>query len=222
MQINVGPFTYEIRIHPGSIPHEGEECFGLCDNLAQVLYISDRLPPRQRLQVFFHELMHAWWYHFGLNVDDEESVVDLVGMAMTDFMIEAARCMKRQTSNQTAEDPVTGDDAFMRFIEPGVAPVRREQTMHFAGLAMLGGPANTPRREGVGRVEGAVDRGSVVEGDTPKPASGSGEAIRGKANRLTHVYEPTAKLNPLTPIHAIRHGEWVVRVYDSEEEDFVA
>jgi hypothetical protein len=223
MQINVGPFVYQIVIHPGLIDHQGEACFGLCDNLGQAIYVSDQLPARQRLQVFFHELMHAWWYHFGLNIDDEESIVDLVGMAMTDFMIEAAKCIKKQTATQIASGAGTEDDAFMRFIGQGVAEpdanvtesVSDEEALLVASVTMLGGKAKTP--------ETKTPEITTPRGNTQGSGSGS-EGIRKKSHRTTRVYQPVSKLNPLAPMHAIRHGEWVVKIYDPEveEDEFVA
>ncbi|MAE61535.1 MAG: hypothetical protein CMJ49_09290 [Planctomycetaceae bacterium] len=80
MRIRVGPFLYQVRLAHGAIEHDGEMCYGLCDHLKQCILLSDVPPPTQRLQVFFHELMHAWWYHFGGPDADEESAADLVGM----------------------------------------------------------------------------------------------------------------------------------------------
>ena len=94
MRIRVGPFEYAVRLVHGHIRHEGRACFGLCDNLRQEILISDLPHEDQRLQVFFHELMHAWWYHFGANFSNEETVADLVGMAMTDFTLQAVQCLR--------------------------------------------------------------------------------------------------------------------------------
>lgn len=95
MFVHVGPFRYGVRLVHGHIEHEGEPCFGLCDNIRQEILISDVPPERQRLQVFFHELMHAWWYHFDVDSGDQEAVVDLVGIAMTDFVTQALRKLDR-------------------------------------------------------------------------------------------------------------------------------
>ncbi len=95
MEIRVGPFTYRVRLVHGVIEHEGEACHGLCDHLRQEILISDEPPESQRLRVFFHEMMHAWWYHFAVDPSDEEAVVDLVGVAMTDFLIEALRLWRQ-------------------------------------------------------------------------------------------------------------------------------
>lgn len=278
MQINVGPFVYQIQIYRGPIPHEGQDCCGLCDNINQVIYISDQLPRTQRLQVFFHELMHAWWYHFGLDATNEESIVDLIGMAMTDFMLQAAKSLKRQiatpptpaTSATTTADLAKTPD-FLRFIEPGLQADHPNQSMLMASLRMLDELNNKPTaqqqlpaivqqlheqqkqtsdsqtktpgsRSGVDpkmkTPESGPDRkrktpGSGADGKTNTPGfapdrkrntPGSGFGAKGKAQRMTHVYEPAQKLNPLTPIHAIRHGEWVVKIYDPEveDEDFAA
>jgi hypothetical protein len=96
MHINVGPFRYHVRLVHGHILHDGEPCFGLCDNLQQQILLSDVPPPHQRLQVFFHELMHAWWYHFQPDTSSEESIADLVGIAMTDFLLQAAQTLRDQ------------------------------------------------------------------------------------------------------------------------------
>ena len=103
MHIHVGPFRYRVRLVHGHIEHEGEPCFGLCDNVRQEIRISDVLPERQRLQVFFHELMHAWWYHFDVDPTDQEAVVDLVGVAMTDFVTQALRQLEPEQPLADAE-----------------------------------------------------------------------------------------------------------------------
>ncbi|MEX2673222.1 MAG: hypothetical protein WD294_14050 [Phycisphaeraceae bacterium] len=95
MWVQVGPFPYRVKLVHGHIMHQGEPCFGLCDNLQQEILISDIPPERQRLQVFFHELMHAWWYHFDVDAGDQEAVVDLVGIAMTDFVTQSLRKLDR-------------------------------------------------------------------------------------------------------------------------------
>lgn len=102
MHVNVGPFRYEIRLVHGYIRHEGTDCLGLCDNIAQCILISDVPGESQRLQVFFHELMHAWWYHFGVDAADEEAVVDLVGVAMTDFLLQAVRQFRASFSEPSS------------------------------------------------------------------------------------------------------------------------
>ena len=106
MFVHVGPFRYRIRLVHGYIQHQGEDCFGLCDNLQQQILISDIPPERQRLQVFFHELMHAWWYHFDVDPNDQEAVVDLVGIAMTDFITQALQKLDR-TELEHALAPTT-------------------------------------------------------------------------------------------------------------------
>jgi hypothetical protein len=93
MNVNVGPFEYRIRLVHGYVQHEGQACLGLCDNVRQEILLSDVPPEAQRLQVFFHELMHAWWYHFGPDAGDEEAIADLVGIAMTDFLLQARRAL---------------------------------------------------------------------------------------------------------------------------------
>lgn len=119
MFVNVGPFRYKVVLVHGHIDHEGEDCLGLCDNIRQKILISDIPPERQRLQVFFHELMHAWWYHFDVNPADQEAVVDLVGIAMTDFVLQALKKLDREeleralmpTRNLTADQPARSDTA---------------------------------------------------------------------------------------------------------------
>ena len=116
MNIRVGPFDYAVRLVRGHIDHDGEPCYGLCDHVRQEILLSDVPPPRQRLQVFFHELMHAWWYHFHTDAGDEEAVADLVGVAMTDFMLQATAVLRQQGGELrlfTSEPDDTTADAML-------------------------------------------------------------------------------------------------------------
>lgn len=94
MRIDIGPFRYSVQLVHGMIRHDDQACYGLCDNLAQRILISDVPNESQRMSVFFHELMHAWWYHFGIDPADEEAVADLVGVAMTQFMQQASIALR--------------------------------------------------------------------------------------------------------------------------------
>jgi len=88
MQVSVGPLTYRVRLVRGYVFHDGEPCYGLCDHRRRLILISDVLDEVQRVQVFCHELLHAWWRHCPGRIDDEESVAELVGLAMTRFIME--------------------------------------------------------------------------------------------------------------------------------------
>lgn len=107
MRIDIGPFRYSVQLVHGMIRHDDQDCYGLCDNLAQRILISDVPNESQRLSVFFHELMHAWWYHFGIDPADEEAVADLVGVAMTQFMQQAAHALRGRGMSLRAA-PMTG------------------------------------------------------------------------------------------------------------------
>ena len=97
MHVTVGPFPYTVQLVHGPIRHEGQTCYGLCDNLHHQILISDLPNEQQRLQVFFHELMHAWWYHFGEQLDNEEATVDLIGLAMTGFTTQLIAYLRGAT-----------------------------------------------------------------------------------------------------------------------------
>lgn len=83
MQFHVGPFTYQARLVRGYVLDSGRTCLGLCDHRHRQILISDLLDPPQRLQVLCHELWHAWCYHFPAQCRDEESLADLLGLALT-------------------------------------------------------------------------------------------------------------------------------------------
>lgn len=89
MRIRVGPFEYAVELVAGYIHHEGQRCYGLCDNHRQRILLSDLLNRPQRLRVLIHELMHAWMYHFGHDAGDEESLAELVSVAMTELIDQA-------------------------------------------------------------------------------------------------------------------------------------
>ncbi len=88
MELDVGPFTYTVRLVRDAIEHEGEACFGLCDHLNRTILISDALDPTQRLHVLLHELFHAWQRHCPARLDDEEAVADLVALSMTRLAVQ--------------------------------------------------------------------------------------------------------------------------------------
>lgn len=88
MELEVGPFTYRVRLVSGTIEHEGEPCFGLCDHLSRTILIADALDPDQRLHVLLHELFHAWQRHCPVALNEEESVADLVALSMTRLTLQ--------------------------------------------------------------------------------------------------------------------------------------
>jgi hypothetical protein len=98
VKVDVGPFEYRVQLFEGLIDHDGQPCFGLCDNVQQRIYISDVPPPPQRMRILIHEIMHGWWFHFGPDRVDEESIVDLVGLAMTELITELWRGGDRWSS----------------------------------------------------------------------------------------------------------------------------
>lgn len=87
MDIDVGALTYRVELVRGYVQHRGEPCVGLCDHLQRRILIADVLDRSQRLHVFLHELMHAWWHVQPGRIDDEEAVADLVATAMTRLLL---------------------------------------------------------------------------------------------------------------------------------------
>ncbi|MEM6553786.1 MAG: hypothetical protein AAF750_16835 [Planctomycetota bacterium] len=128
MRFRVGPFEYRLELVEDDIRFEGEVCLGLCDNTAQVLYVSAACSPTQRLQVLCHEYMEAWWYHFGQTASDKEGWCDLFGLAMTQFVqdlmesggVDAA--VLWEASGPTTTD-ITRDKVLRAGAEPASARV---------------------------------------------------------------------------------------------------
>lgn len=97
MLFRVGPFVYRVEKVAGYVQHEGEDCLGLCDNDAHVLYVSQECSTAQQIQVLCHEYMEAWLYHFGQGVEavgDKEQWCDLFGLAMTQFVTDLMHTLR--------------------------------------------------------------------------------------------------------------------------------
>jgi hypothetical protein len=73
MTLRVGPYLYRVRYVEGYIDHEGQPCLGLCDNQAQVIYVSDQVSAAEQIQTLCHEYMEAWIYHFGQGLEQTGS-----------------------------------------------------------------------------------------------------------------------------------------------------
>lgn len=220
MHVNVGPFRYQVLLVRGYIRHEGADCLGLCDNIAQRILISDVPGESQRLQVFFHELMHAWWYHFGVDAADEEAVVDLVGVAMTDFLLQAVQQFRASFSEPsvgTSGAPgAPGDAGVPGPGDPG------------GGESPPEGPATgLPEADGI---EGADDsdgggvstkRAPAVRTTAVRPAAAQ---LRGVIERMLPVLAVevgqhaeecgTESGEPLSPCGTDRDEGWVISIYD--------
>lgn len=112
MQIAIGPMTYDVCLVEDWIDHEGEPCLGLCDHVAQRILISKRSQPDRRVNVFFHELAHAWQRVFNVGdvTLDEERMADVIGLAMAD--------LKPATLGRVIRFVATGKDLPHMFI-PG-------------------------------------------------------------------------------------------------------
>lgn len=88
MQVQVGPCDYQVQLVRGYVPYRGEPCLGLCDHMARKILIADVLDRPQRLHVFLHEMLHAWWRHEPGRVDDEQAVADLMATAMRRLLMD--------------------------------------------------------------------------------------------------------------------------------------
>lgn len=60
------------------VDEDGNECYGLCDFKNRVIFLDRSIPKDMRLQVFFHEELHALFHELciGLHRDIEESIVE--------------------------------------------------------------------------------------------------------------------------------------------------
>jgi hypothetical protein len=96
MRVDVGPLSYEVHLVRGWVVYRGEPCYGLCDHLKRRILIADVLDASQRMHVFVHELIHAWWAVIPGTVDlnDEEAVADLAAMAVTRWLLAVERDSK--------------------------------------------------------------------------------------------------------------------------------
>jgi len=83
--VQVGPHLYEITLTDEPIIFKGKDCRGLCDPIKLSILIKASLQPSRRLEVFFHELAHAWQRELDIdrrNRHDEESFARLVAVGM--------------------------------------------------------------------------------------------------------------------------------------------
>lgn len=64
--------AYRVRIWPGELAgDDGRPAAGLWVWVDGTIWISHRVPAGKRLEVFIHELRHAWQYHVGVPADSE-------------------------------------------------------------------------------------------------------------------------------------------------------
>lgn len=72
MKFKVGPWNYRIRISDGPLYDDQNNIVaGLCCWGERTIWISGTLPSDQRLDVFFHEMAHAWQEHIPMPADPE-------------------------------------------------------------------------------------------------------------------------------------------------------
>lgn len=68
----IGPWQYRVRVVAGPIlDDQGRELLGQTSEDDRQILISSRATQRQRVDVLFHELRHAWRFHFGYPADEE-------------------------------------------------------------------------------------------------------------------------------------------------------
>ena len=183
MLLRVGPFVYRVEKVAGYIRFDGEECLGLCDNEAQVLYVSRRCSTAQQIQVLCHEYMEAWIYNFGQGELDKEAWCDLFGLAMTQFVMDLMQSLREQGAS-------LWDDATA---EPGGDAGRDVKS------------ERQPRPDADAEIDaaGPGDAGAaapgVGRGGTGGGYSGRAGAVRVSARRARPARVPIRRLSPIQP-----------------------
>ena len=192
MLLRVGPFVYRVEKVAGYIRFDGEECLGLCDNEAQVLYVSRRCSTAQQIQVLCHEYMEAWIYNFGQGELDKEAWCDLFGLAMTQFVMDLMQSLREQGAS-------LWDDA-------AVPQERGETTAEPAGDAgrdVEGDRQARPDADAEIDAAGPGDAGSAAPG-VGRGGTGGGNsekawAERVSARRARPGRVPIRRLSPIQP-----------------------
>ncbi len=97
-QVAVGPAIYT-AIKVDGLKTDGQ-VFGLCDNLDKEISVRAGMQPVQELQTTLHELLHAVINEYAirnaakLEPDDEEVIVDLVALGLTQAFVSSPQLMK--------------------------------------------------------------------------------------------------------------------------------
>lgn len=83
-EIEVGDDIWEVRFCR-RVPDEGEETVGLCDPSDYLIWIKQGLSPRDRMETFIHEVLHA--IEFSHDIDIPHRLVYAIARHWTDICI---------------------------------------------------------------------------------------------------------------------------------------
>lgn len=84
MKVNIGSTAYELKLMPSkkiSEFYNGDnkesiECAGMCDVMAEKIYVANDFPVESRKKILYHELVHGMLTEMGSDKNDDESFVD--------------------------------------------------------------------------------------------------------------------------------------------------
>lgn len=83
--VDVGCYTYQVEITDKPLILDGNECSATIDYRNQKIQITNCDVGEQTMeQSFWHEVVHAIVYYFGLDFDknDEEDIVETLGLGI--------------------------------------------------------------------------------------------------------------------------------------------
>lgn len=86
-KVKVGGVTYKIK-KVKNLVDDGEECFGICDRRDLAIKINDSINDQRYNQTLIHEIMHAVFDEAGLDLDNEEDIVNRISLVWYQVLIE--------------------------------------------------------------------------------------------------------------------------------------
>lgn len=86
-KVKVGGLTYEIKKEKNLID-DNQECFGVCDRRNLVIKMNDSINEQRYNQTLIHEIMHAVFDEAGLDLENEEDIVNRLSLVWYQVLTE--------------------------------------------------------------------------------------------------------------------------------------
>lgn len=81
----VGDVEYTVKF-VRKIPDPDPKCIGLCCSSEQVIYILQGLSPKERLETFVHELLHAFEFEYEIAIPHQ--LIYALEKPVVNFLVE--------------------------------------------------------------------------------------------------------------------------------------
>lgn len=86
-KVKVGGVTYKIK-REKNLMHDQREAYGSCDHKELVIKMNDSINDQRYNQTLIHEIMHAVFDEAGLDLDNEEDIVNRISLVWYQVLIE--------------------------------------------------------------------------------------------------------------------------------------